>query len=295
MLRTRAQLMGFILLGVGMWILTIPADKSAEHLVEQNWDRMTTAKHDNPQNILAGSLAELGEENFHTTFQPQGLQGCVTPQPCRAGLEIARKSGTSNESQLIIQKNGLEANVSLPQSDLTKTGKPVFAENLMRVRGNSLFARLNPFHVESAMAQTPFSLSLSKPTYWSTNPLAWATLASGQMFNGTYILQYSMRSNFAGTEEKPYIVVTFTASASGWYLIDFYGQKAKAKLRHLENGPIVANWDMSFAPGGPNVHYITSQYLEAGLHRFYFWVVKHNGAPTYSPGTAIYGITVDSI
>ncbi|MCA9420087.1 MAG: hypothetical protein KC592_03650, partial [Nitrospira sp.] len=120
MLRSRARLMRFILLGVGVCVLTIPADKSADHLVKQNWDRVTIAKHDHLQNILAGSLAKFEGENFHTTSQPQGLQGCVTPQPCGAGLEIARKSDTFNEAQLVIQKNGLEANVSLPQLDLTK-------------------------------------------------------------------------------------------------------------------------------------------------------------------------------
>jgi hypothetical protein len=97
------------------------------------------------------------------------------------------------------------------------------------------------------------------------------------------------------TEKEPHIVVEVTVPHSGWYLIDFYRHKAKAKLRHKSIGPIVATWNMQNTSGGSKVHYMTTEYLEEGFHRFYFWVVKHSGAPMYSPGTAIYSITIDAI
>jgi hypothetical protein len=149
---------------------------------------------------------------------------------------------------------------------------------------------VNPFSVELAWAQTPFSLTLTPDNRGYTASNAYLGLYGGYMVNlPVYIMVNTLTTiNSPSTDNKPYVYLSSNLLTTGYYLIDVVSSPSLTKFRH-SSGQIIETWDDRAGCGGPSTcHHVAVDYYTAGPHYWYFW-----GDPTIS-GTVFYSITVKS-
>lgn len=135
------------------------------------------------------------------------------------------------------------------------------------------------------LVNSPYSLTLNQPYFYSQRHHGNARLIGGQGHNGTYILQPFWPSGVDSSPEgKPFIRLSFEVPHSGWYLIDFFGTNAAAKLRV---GTITETWDFRNSSNS-GTHYIVAAYLKAGEKTVDFWAIMNKSL-------TVFNVTVDSI
>ena len=133
-----------------------------------------------------------------------------------------------------------------------------------------LFSWLNPLAVTPAHAQSAFSLYLTPENRFGSNPHGYIDLYGIAYWGSYFLYSTSIAVKNTNSENKPYVYLQFMTKTEGWYLINFQGGRGKAKLRHRNAGPIIETWDFMGTSCNP-CDYLTSEYLTAGYHYFYFW------------------------
>lgn len=131
---------------------------------------------------------------------------------------------------------------------------------------------LNPFAVDLAWAQAPFSITLTPDRRSNPSPLA-ALIVSGAMVSPA---AYSTLYNGFSTDQpladnKPYIWVNVILPVAGYYLVDVVASPSLTKLRHWSSQTI-DTWDDRAGCAGLSVcHHVTVDLYAAGGHLWYFW------------------------
>ncbi|MCA9420086.1 MAG: hypothetical protein KC592_03645 [Nitrospira sp.] len=248
------------------------------------------------------------QAGFPTFSKAQRLQACMSLSSCKEqllGAQSGRKpthglpswqktsqealafdhiqnqdsKGVSSSStrdqrlNLCAKLPACEANLRLAQTDGKQgAGVPDINKNLLKKPAKGL---LNP----------PYSLTLNQPYFFSQRHHGNARLIGGQGHNGTYILQPFWPSGVDSSPEgKPFIRLSFEVPHSGWYLIDFFGTGAAAKLRV---GTMTEIWDFRNSTNS-GTHYIVAAYLKAGENTVDFWAIMNKSL-------TVFNVTVDSI
>ena len=80
--------------------------------------------------------------------------------------------------------------------------------------------------------------------------------------------------NYANSENKSFVYIKVPIPTAGWYLIEVRGNKAHAKLRHQNNGPIINTWDHTDISCS-TCYYTTIDYFDPGNHYFWFWSIAN--------------------
>jgi len=155
---------------------------------------------------------------------------------------------------------------------------------------DGLLAWFNPFHLPAAEAQ-PRGVSLYLTPQ---NPEGPGTLLEmdGIFCRGIYCYFGSgTRTADPDYENGTGAHVEFTAPAAGWYIVDFRGSRAPAKVRHQSGGPIIETWEQVGAPCEADgiCHYLTAEFLQPGSHTFYLYVT-----PSWAVSLYFFSASVES-
>jgi hypothetical protein len=153
------------------------------------------------------------------------------------------------------------------------TGSPPTASLLDRAL--EVLAWLNPFHIESAHAQSPsFSVSLTTPNFSSSSPSAWAFFAGVDVWaNAPNSRWVSYTGGSTTAIERPYAYFSVNVPTAGWYIVNFsgWGSNSKASLHHYGGGSgwqPVTGWD--YSNRYENLAYPALLELAPGQHYFIF-------------------------
>jgi len=210
------------------------------------------------------------------------LDLCARNPQCRASLDAANQ-GKHPQPIPAVTPGSPEDNVhKIPLP-------PKKAKNAQGQRGelelelgssSSLLSWLNPFSISVAEAQTPppgFPIRAEAPYYVVPGKLEVRNYG-GLTRGGDYYLYTTWpgpSSAVAGNNGKNYMPFLFTAPVQGWYIVDVEGTPARAAVNIPYNvqGSLQ---DFSTQPAGSEQHYVSTHYLAAGGHWFYFWI---NAAP----------------
>ncbi|MGH7412487.1 MAG: hypothetical protein ACREJ6_15710, partial [Candidatus Methylomirabilis sp.] len=135
-----------------------------------------------------------------------------------------------------------------------------------------LLGWLNPFRPPVAEAQSAVSIYLTTQNRYVASPYSYLNLYGVDYF-GYYLFSIgNSTSAVFNAANRPYVYTYFTAPASGWYIIDVRASHAATKLRHQSSGPIIETWDLGSVPcAGGICDYVTTEYLQQGVHHFYFY------------------------
>jgi hypothetical protein len=235
------------------------------------------AKAESPEEKQVRELPQPpSPEQIRMRSKAQRLQACERLPKCRAALQKAKRGERPQRPLPAAREESPEEKQlkSLPPPPEQRERSP--RSGLLQGPGAALLSKLNPFYVGEAQAQTEFSLIIKRTTYHSRSPYGYTSLYGGYSYYGEQVLPgywTHTHNQFTQSENRPYIWLVFDVPTTGWYLIDFWGYKALAKLRHQYNGPIVDTWDFSSSTDRyPD--YLTAQFLEAGRHTFYFWTTS---------------------
>jgi hypothetical protein len=135
------------------------------------------------------------------------------------------------------------------------------------------FSWLNPFTVDSAWAQAPFSVTLTPDNRYVQSPPVGLGLVGGYMMGPVpfFWMHNAYSTNQSNAENKPYVYLYATLPAAGFYLIDMVASPSLTKLRHIAD-PISETWDYRAGCGGLSTcHHVSVEYYAAGNHFWYFW------------------------
>jgi hypothetical protein len=147
-----------------------------------------------------------------------------------------------------------------------------------------LFSWLDPLTPEQAWAQSGFNLTFTPNSRSSSSPYGYLGLYGGYISgNSTSYTLYSPYSTTQpSSENKPFVFISTSLPAAGYYLIDVVASASLVKLRHQYNGPILETWDSRGGCGSSTCHYVTVDYYAAGGQYWYFWADPTNHAYFYS-------------
>lgn len=216
------------------------------------------------------------------------LDKCARSPRCQAKLKKAQQRGPNKPLPAAREESPEDQELkSLPKA-LPPRGphQPAGRNILMPEEGQSLLSWLNPFYTDNAYAQGGVSIHL---------------VPGGAVTSSSYMYLFGARvypdNSFrlfatdpwegATTENHTFAYLKFYVPAIGTYLVNVRANKGKAKLRHQYNGPIIADWDFTAQSYG-TYDYLTAEFLEQGLHYFYFWPDDFTSFSLYSASLESY-------
>jgi hypothetical protein len=209
---------------------------------------------------------------------------CQQRPACRAKLDMAQKG--QKPATLRPAATGPSPE-ELKLKKLPAPATPVTPRRFQRSGLNlwpldRLLAWLNPFRPAVAEAQSAVSVYLTPQNPMVASPFSFITFNGVMVGLGGLYSFYSSTiiTDSPNTENKSYVYIYFTAPATGWYIIDVrasYGAaNVPAKLRHQNAGPIIETWDVGSVPCTASIcDYATMEYLQQGVHSFYFYSATH--------------------
>jgi len=204
---------------------------------------------------------------------------CQQRPTCRAKLEAAQKGqkpATVRPAASSPSPEELELK-KLPAPAKPETPRRFQRSGLRLWPRNGLLAWLNPFRPKVAEAQAAVSVYLTPKNSEVSPPYSALHLYGVTQSPSYYYFNHTFTTGYTNAENKPFVLILFSAPASGWYIIDVRAAYAIAKLRHQSGGPIIETWDAGAVPcSAPGIcDYATMEYLQQGSHYLYFY------SPTY--------------
>lgn len=220
----------------------------------------------------------------------QVLSLCQQRAGCRAKLDIAQKGqkpATVRPAATSPSPEELELK-KLPAPATPVTPRRFQRSGLGLWSLDGLLAWLNPFRPTVAEAQATVSVYLTPQNPLVASPYSYLYLYGVSYSpSRSYYFSSSYSTGNPGAENKPFVYTVFTAPATGWYIIDHRAGSAAAKLRHPYGGGIIETWDAGSVPCAAGIcDYATMEYLQQGVHYFYFY------SPTH--GYYFYSVSIES-
>jgi len=250
---------------------------TGEALFQLAMKRRPASKGKSPQDVqIEKAPKPLPRGQVKRSSKSQLIDKCKRQPKCMTKLQKAQKGQRPKKPRPAAKEESPQEKelkkFPRPQKPQSRPRGPR-SEILLPEERPALLSWLNPFEAEVAHALSATSIFLTPGNGYNKSPRTYLRLYGTQMdYNGTILLfgGWEIPAFSAYSASRPFAYLKFTAPTTGYYILNFNGGRAKAKLRHQYNGPIIETWDFS-SSGAATVDHATMEYLAQGDHNFYFF------------------------